>query len=162
MVVFELRSRSIVDESFIEEPSDSAALRSDVAESVPDRDEVWMAFIELVLESPECTSPSEGVGQLSADCEIADAASEVDHVLEPDVGGKRVDWDQVEVVEVDGVLPIDTGVTGPERQLACSRVDQPSVFEVSLILQRSGDLFDVDCSQVEHFDRLRSPAHRSS
>ena len=55
---------------------------------------------------------------------------------------------------VDGVLPVDARVAGPERHLARSWVDEPSVLVIGLIRKRGGDLLNVDSGQVEHLLRL--------
>jgi len=48
------------------------------------------------------------------------------------VGRKRLDGNEIHLVDVDGSFSVDAGVTGPQRQLARSRVDDPSVLVVGL------------------------------
>lgn len=85
---------------------------------------------------------------------VADALGEVDHVLVPDVGRNGVDEDQVKLVEIDRVLPVDARVAGPEDHPATSRVDQPSMLVVGLICQGGGYLVNADTVQVQHPVRL--------
>ncbi|WP_256792221.1 hypothetical protein [Terrabacter sp. Ter38] len=69
-------------------------------------------------------------------------------------GGMGSTWDEVELVDFDGVLAVDAGVAGPERHLTCSRVEQPSVVVARLIRECGCDLDDVDVAQFEHSLRL--------
>src|SRR5258706_16207480 len=52
-------------------------------------------------------------------------------VLVPDVGRQRTDADQVELVEVDGVMAVGAG--GPERDVAGARIDQPPALVAVLV-----------------------------
>lgn len=56
----------------------------------------------------------------------------------------------IQLLDLDGVLTVDAGVAGPERQLARAGVDQPPVLIVGLIRERAGDLLNVDSTQIEH------------
>ena len=47
-------------------------------------------------------------------------------------------------------LPVDAGVSGPERDLPRVRVGQPVVFVVGLVGQRAGDLLQIEAAQVKH------------
>lgn len=97
------------------------------------------------------------MGHLShtlADLRVTDAFSEVGHVLKPHVRRDRIDDDEVQFVDLDGVLSIDAGVAGSERDLAGSGIDQPLMVEVVLISQRGGDLLKVDAVQSKHPVRL--------
>lgn len=53
----------LVDEAFVEEPLDGAALGAYVLERVPARHELGVALVEPVLEPSECSASPEGVGQ---------------------------------------------------------------------------------------------------
>ena len=53
-------------------------------------------------------------------------------------------------VDLDGALPIDARVGRPEGHLTCSRVDQPSVLEISLISHSRRDLINVHSAKIEH------------
>ena len=158
MVGRELLRGVLVDESLVQEPLDGAALGSRITEGVPRRDQLGEALVELVLEPTERSPPLQRAGQPSAGRPVADAVGEVGHVLIPDVRRERVDGNEVQLVDLDGVLPIDAGVAGPERHLARSRVDQPSVLVVGLIRERGGDLLNVDPAQVEHPRTLQGVA----
>ena len=141
---------TVVDESLVAQPFDGSPLGSNITQGVPRRDQVGVVFVDQVLESSERPSPLQSLGQASAGRAVADAVGEVGHVLKPHVGGERVDDHEVQLIDLDGILPVDARVAGPERHLARARVDQPSVLVVSLIRQRSGDLLNVDSAQVEH------------
>jgi hypothetical protein len=150
----ELLRCAVVDESLVKQPPDGPALGSNITQGVPRRNQFGVVFMELVLKSPERPPPLQRLGQASASCAVADAVSEVGHVLKPHVGRERIDDDEIELVDLDGVLPVDARVAGPERHLARLRVDQPSVLVVSLIRWRGCDLVNVDSAQVEHLLRL--------
>jgi hypothetical protein len=83
---------------------------------------------------------------------IADLVGEVGHVLIPDVGGQRVDAEQVrvEVVQVGRVVAVDAGVGGPEHDLAGLLVDQPAMLATGLVGQGGSDLVQVEGGQVQH------------
>ena len=63
--------------------------------------------MELVLEPAERSPPLEGFGQASSGGTVADALSEVGHVLMPDVRGDRVDGNEVQLIDLNGVLAVD-------------------------------------------------------
>ena len=91
---------------------------------------------------------------MSAGRPVADALGKVGHVLEPNVGGKWIDDREIQLVDLDWVLSIDACIAGPERDVSCPRIDQPSVLVVGLIRQGRGDLPNVDLGQDKHLLRL--------
>ena len=93
--------------------------------------------------------PSSARLEALAGAALAEAVGEVGHVPIPDVGRERFDGDQVQLVELDGVLTVDAGVAGPRRNWTRSRVEQPSVLVVGLIRQGGGDLLDVDGTSAQ-------------
>jgi hypothetical protein len=158
MIGHELLCGAVVDESPVEQPLDRPTLGSDIAQRVPRRDQIRMVFVELVLESPERSSSLQRLSQLSTGHAVADAIGKVSHVLKPHRRRRRVDEDEIELVDLDGVLPVDARVAGPEGQLTRSRVDQPPVLKVSLISQSRCDLINIDSAEIEHPLRVR-PRH---
>ncbi|WP_295696897.1 hypothetical protein [Lapillicoccus sp.] len=138
------------DQVSFEEPVDGAAPGSDVAEGVLRRDQLGKLLVELVLEPTERSRPLKRPGQASSSRTVTEALSEVDHVLVPDVRRDRFDGNEVQLVDLDGVLAIDACVARPERDLARARVEQPSVLVVRLIRESGGDLVNVDPAQVQH------------
>jgi hypothetical protein len=117
---------------------------------VPRRDQILVVFVELVLESPERSSSLQRLSQFSTGDGVADVVGKVSHVLKPHRGRQRVDEDEIDLVDVERVLPIDARVAGPEGHLTRSRVDQPSVLKVSLISQGRCDLIHIDSAKIEH------------
>ncbi len=113
-----------------------------------------MVLIKLVLEPTEPSPPLKRPGQAPAGRIVADALSETGHVLIPDVRRDRIDGNEVQLVDLDGVLAVDACVAGPERHLSRSRVEQSTVLIVGLIRERSCDLLNVDSAEVEHLLRL--------
>ncbi len=154
MVGRELLRGAVVDESLVEQPLDGPALGSNITQGVPRRNQFGVVFMDLVLESSERSSPLQRLGQAPADRDVAEAVGKVGHVPKPHIGRERIDGDEIELVDLDGVLPVDARVGGPEHHLTGSRVDEPSVLVVSLIRERGGDLLNVDSAQVEHLLRL--------
>ena len=71
-----------------------------------------------------------------------------------------MDGDEVQLVDLDGVLAVDARVAGPEDDLAGSRIEQPSMVVVRLIRQCGGDLLNVDAVQIEHTVSSRTPVQR--
>jgi hypothetical protein len=59
-------------------------------------------------------------------------------------------------------LPVDAGVSRPERDLSRVRVDQPVVFVIGLVSQRVGDLFKIEVVQVQHRARIDLPRYQRS
>ena len=57
MVCREILGGVRVDETFVQEPIDGAALGADVSEGVPGRDQLRQVLVELVLESTERPRP---------------------------------------------------------------------------------------------------------
>jgi hypothetical protein len=57
MVCREILGGVRVDETFVQEPIDGAALGADVSEGVPRRDQLGQVLVELVLESTERPRP---------------------------------------------------------------------------------------------------------
>ena len=133
MVGLELSRDAVVDASIVHEPLDGPALGTNITHRVPRRNQFGVVLIDLILEVSECSPPLQRLCQLPAGGAVADAGSKIGHVLIPDVGRERVDDDEIQVIDFDGVLPVDVRVAGPERHLARSRVHQPSVLVVSLI-----------------------------
>jgi hypothetical protein len=150
----ETAGRVVVDERTFGEPFDSSALRAGIAEGVPHRQQVRVLIVQFSLESAEGASTIDGARQPAPGTFVADLLGEVGHVLVPDVGRHWIDTDEVQLVEVHGVLPVDARVRGPERDLARSRVDQPPVFIIGSVGQRGGDLVQVKPAQVQHPARL--------
>src|SRR6478672_4918986 len=119
-----------------------------------------MVFVELVLEPSERSSSMQRLTQLSTGYSVADAVGKVGHVLKPHRRWQRVDEDEIELVDLDWVLPIDTRVAGPEGHLTRSRIDQPSMLVVSLISKSRCDVIHIDSAKIEHSLRVR-PEHDS-
>jgi hypothetical protein len=140
----------VVDESLVQQPLDGSPLGSNITKRVPHRNQPGVVLIDLVLESSERSAPLERQRQMSGGVSVADALSEVSHVLVPNMGGERVDENEIQLVDLDGVLSVDARVAGPERHLARTRVDQPTVLVVGLIRERGCDPLNVDSTQVEH------------
>ena len=121
------------------------------------RQQVRMFLVEFVFE------PAEGPLALDSPCQpapgalIGDPVGEVGHVLVPDPGGQRLDEEQVQFIEVDRCLPVDAGVSRPERDLPRVRVDQPVVFVIGLVGQRVSDLLQIEAAQVKHQARIDLP-----
>jgi hypothetical protein len=63
-----------------------------------------VVLVDLVVEAPERFSALKGLLQASAGRDVADALSEIRHVLLPDVGRQRIDRHQVQLIDLDGVL----------------------------------------------------------
>lgn len=74
----------------------------------------------------------------------------VDHVLIPRVQREGIDDDEVQLVDLDGILPVDARISGLEDDRTRSRIEHPSVVVVGLVRRRGGDLLNVDAVQVEH------------
>ena len=103
----ELLGRAVIDELLVQQPVNGALVGSSIPEGVPRRDEVGMMVIDLGLEASERFSPLKRVLQASPGRDVADAVSEVGHVLVPDVRRERIDGHQVQLIDVDWVLPVD-------------------------------------------------------
>ena len=142
VVIHEVGETAEGDHFIVQELIDGSTLRARVSEPMPVSDQVGVLLVELVLESTKCPPAVEGPGQPSLRNLVADPFCEVSHVLEPDVGRKRVDRHQIQFVEVDRILPIDAGVRCPECDLSGLRIDQPLVVIVVLIGQRGRYLVD--------------------
>lgn len=145
---------TVVDEVLVQEPLDGASLGSHITQRMPCRDQLGVVLIQLVPETSERSPSLQRPGQASASRTVADALGEVDHVLIPDVRRQRIDENQIQLLQVDWVLPVDAGVAGPERHFTRVRVEEPSVLVVGLICERGCDLLNVDSNQVEHLLRL--------
>ena len=161
----ELLDGSLVDQPLLSQPAHGSAPCPSIPETVPNGDQVRMALVELVLETPERALTLQRAVQGLAGSAVADAFCEVGHVLVPDVRRKGVDESEVQLIELDGVLTVDPGVTGPERDLAGSGVDQPSVLVVGLIREGGSDLLNVDrvrSSIGSAYDFSRLPNRRRS
>jgi hypothetical protein len=81
--------------------------------------------------SPERTPTLRGLGQVPAGLAVADALGKVGYVLQPNVRWEGIDGDEIQLVELDRIFPVDGCVAGPERDLARSRVNQPTVLVAS-------------------------------
>lgn len=57
MVGRELLRRAVVDESLVKQPIDGPALRSNITQGMPRRNQFGVVLIEIVLEASECSSP---------------------------------------------------------------------------------------------------------
>ena len=101
-------------------------------------------------------------GQPAPGVLIGDPVGEVGHVLVPDPGRQRLDDDQVQFLEVNWCLPVDAGVSRPERDLSRVRVDQPVVFVIGPVGQRAGDLLQIETAQVKHQPRIDLPRYLRS
>ena len=154
VVVRELLSGVVFDESSLPQPLDGPALGSGITHGVPRRNQFGVMFIDLALEPSERCLTLQRLAQSSASGAVADAVGKIGHVLKPHVGRKGVYGDEIQLVEFDRVLPVDARVAGPVRHLASARVDQPPVLVVSLIPQRRCDLLNVDVAKVQHLLRV--------
>jgi hypothetical protein len=132
----------------------TAALRARVPERVPRGHQLRELLVQLVSESAESAFAVQRPGQATARALIGDTLGEVSHIPIPDRGGQRIHDDQIQLVEIDRVLPIDAQLGGPEHGVAGSRVDQPPVFIVGLIGQRGGDLVQIEPIQIEHRSKI--------
>jgi hypothetical protein len=63
----ELSRGAAMDEPLVEQPLDGPALGSNITQGVPRRNQLGLAFIDLVLESSERSPPLQRLGQLSPD-----------------------------------------------------------------------------------------------
>src|SRR3954467_12901796 len=147
MVGDELPSSVFSDQLLLEEPVDGAALGAHVAEAMPVRDEIGEILVDLFLEPAKGSSPFQRGGQTPPGSSVAEAVGKVDHVLVPDVGREGIDEDEVQLVDLDGVLTVDAGVAGPEDDFARAWIQKPSMVKVLLIRQCGGDLLNVDAVQ---------------
>lgn len=147
-----------VDELLIQQPLDGSTCCARVAEGVPRRHEIWVFLVQLVLEPPEGSLASDCPAQPPAGTVVTDSFGEVDHVRVPHPRRKRIDWDEIHLVQVDGVLPVDAGVGSPERDPTSPWVNQPPVVVVGLIRQRGGDLVHVKAAELQHPFRIERHA----
>ena len=145
MVVRQSAGGIFFDQSLVHQPVDGAGSCPGLTELLPDRDQLRMAFIQFVPEAPERSPPGQCAAQAAPGGPVADALGEVDHVPVPDVGRQRVDQDQVQLIEVDRVLTVDSRIAGPEDHIA--RLRGRSAIDAR---SRSGPPA-----------RWRSPQHRS-
>ncbi len=150
----ELLGGAAVDEFLVQEPFDGTSLGSNVMPGMPSRDQFGMVLVELVLEPSECSLPLKDAGKAAAGRLVGDALGEVDQVLVPDVRRQRIDRNVVQLIDLNGVLPIDARVAGPERHVTRALVDEPSVVIIGLIRERGINLLNIDQGQVEHLVRL--------
>ena len=154
VVSMELLDGVFFDQSLVSQPLDGSDPCLGITQGVPGRDQLGVSLVELVPEAPERAPSRQGAGQALVGAAVADGVGEVDHVLVPDVGRQRVDQDQVQLVELDRVLAINTRVAGPEGHLPGSWVDQPMLV-VGLIGQRGGYLLNIDGVQLKHLVSVR-------
>ena len=80
----------------------------------------------------------------------------------PDPGRQRLDEDQVQFIEADWCLPVDAGVSRPERDLSRVRIDQPVAFVIGLAGQPAGDLLQIEAAQAKHQARINLPRYLRS
>jgi hypothetical protein len=88
---------------------------------MPRRDQRRVVLVDLGLEAPERATALQSDLEMLAGHLVADAGSEVHHVLIPDVLRQRVDRNQIEFVDHHGVVAIDPRIAGPERHLSRAR-----------------------------------------
>lgn len=138
------------DQALLLKPLDGPSMSSGITEGVPGRDQMRMTVIDLSSKAAESSLSLQRGTQSAPSSVIAQTIGEVDHVLVPDVRRQGIDSDEVQLVELDGVLAVNAGVTGPEHHLAGARIDQPTMLVVSLVGQRGGDVLDVDGVQIQH------------
>jgi hypothetical protein len=125
---------------------------------VPGRQQVRVILVQAIFEPAERTLALDGPDQAAPGSLVVDAVSKIGHVLVPHVRGQRLDRDQIQLVQVDRRATIDPAVLRPEHDLSGLRVDQPAVLEGDLVLQRGGDLVQVQLAQLEH-GRLSDRRH---
>src|SRR5436309_14066749 len=109
-----------------------------------------MLLVELVLETTKGALALNGSCQPASGFVVAGSLGEVGHVLVPDVGRQGVDAEQVQVIEVDGCLAVDTGVASPEHDLSGLRIDQPAMLVVGLLGKSGSDLLQVQAAEAMH------------
>jgi hypothetical protein len=105
MFVKEACSGVVVSERVVGEPLNSPSVAAGVTKCVPGRQQVRKLIVQLVLEPVKGTLALDDSRQPSPSLFITDLFGEVDHVLVPDVGRQRIDADQIQLVEIDGVWP---------------------------------------------------------
>jgi hypothetical protein len=66
--------------------------------------------VQLGLEVAKCATAIDRPRESSAGPLVADALSEICHVLVPHARRQRVNGDQIEIVQVNGVVAVDAGV----------------------------------------------------
>jgi hypothetical protein len=140
----------VVDERVVDQPVNRAALSAGLAKGVPRRQQVRMFLVKYVLETTKGALARNGSRQVASGFVVAGSLGEVGHVLVPDGGREGVDADQVQVLEVDGCLAVDTGVASPQHDLSGLRIDQPAMLVVGLVAKSGSDLLQVQAAQVKH------------
>ncbi|MGH3845206.1 MAG: hypothetical protein ACRDR6_23395 [Pseudonocardiaceae bacterium] len=109
-----------------------------------------MFLVQHVFETTKGALALNGSRQPASGFIIAGPLGEVGHVLVSDVGRQGIDADQVQVIEVDGCLAVDTGVRRLEHDLSGLRIDQPAMLVVGLVAKSGSDLLQVQAAQVKH------------
>lgn len=140
VVIEKPRGCVVVDERVVDEPVDRAALGAGLAEGVPRGQQVRILLVQHVFETTKGALALNGSRQPASGSVIAGPLGEVGHVLVPDVGREGVDADQIQVIEVDGCLAVDTGVGSPEHDLPGLGIDQPAMLVVGLVGKSGSDL----------------------
>ena len=85
--------------------SPRAAAGTGIAEGVPRRQQLRGLLLQLAFEPAEGALALDGARQSPPRSLVAELTGEVAQVLVPDVGRQRIDADQVQIVEVDGIWP---------------------------------------------------------
>src|SRR5262245_51756737 len=125
---------------------------------MPGGQEVRVLLVQFVLEPAECAATVDRPRESPTGAVVADLLDKVGHVLIPDMGGQRIDSDQVQLVEINRIAPVNPEVAGPEHDLTSLRVHQPPPIIRILILQRGRNLVQIETLQVKHQPRiLRHP-----
>ena len=140
----------VVDERVVDKPVDRAALGAGLAEGVPRRQQVRMLLVQHVFETTKGALALNRSHQPASGLVIADPLGELGHVLVPDVGREGIDNHQVQVINVDGCLAVDTGVGSPKHDLTGLRIDQPAMLVVGLVGKSDSDLLQVQAAQLKH------------
>src|SRR5690242_14191525 len=102
-----------------------------------------MLLVQHVFETTKGALALKSSRQVASDLVIADPHGELGHVLVPDVGREGIDDDQVQLIDVDGCLSVNTGIGSPQHDLSGLRIDQPAMLVVGLVAKSSSDLLQV-------------------
>lgn len=150
MIAQEMLAGRLIDEPLVQQLFHGSPLGPRVTEGLPHRHQIRVLLIKLVPESAKSSPTSDSPRQPPPGGVVTDPVGEIGHVLVPDIGGKRIDGNQIQLLEVDRVLPIDACVNRSEHDMPGPWVDQPSVLVVGLIRQRRRNLVHVELVQVQH------------
>src|SRR5215469_44149 len=100
----------VIDQPLVEEPLDGAALRPRIPKRLPGRHQVGVLLVQLVLEPSEGAAAADRPTQPTPGAVIADPLDEVEHVSVPHRGGQRIDRNEVKVLKVYRVRPVDPSI----------------------------------------------------